>query len=794
VHGRVPFALVAVLLVLSASVSAMYLAAFAHDAVERRLREAQLDALAQVTDAVHAEVQAQAEVLALQAIDRGIEGLVNESRIAQAFREAFAGYVAEHFPRTVRSVTVHVSAFDGALYLVRQRVEDAVPPEDVRGWRMNGTNMQGPDPGAPEAWALVDRLAYFGIAGYVNYTLTVGGFTLRRSASLDRILPVPAPFLEAKVEQAVASGRSDLVGIGRTVKAIVATLVQLRVLQGFASPVKAGTTTRGVLTPDDVALAVNLAILLEEVRRFRSFDRDAAVALDAAYGRPELPADASPPGADRTWTSLLERYAAKGSVDPVDLYALHRGLDVERLPVGALLAQAVAALADDAVLKHLDYLGLTPLADWLVSVGEGFAATFEAFLRWLAGAPEREVAYVHQFLRELLLPTAGRTTFLGPASIALPERTYAIVDGSSAVNITVPAYGASVPFPWRDLVAREFGEFWAAHYPDFEAGVRRLHAGIRDLTNDVAARLAEDAAFVDALGGSAEPLDPNDGATFLAVLAARIEKAVDEAIERLRSDPAAMDAMIAPLWERAKELVADLVDLLVESYPTLADEALTIAEGERALADDVWTRASLDSDFAALGEDGRNALRTAIEADVADSGWVRSTFASRRAEDVARWSLALAAVNETVLPGTPTLRERLREAAVGVGGWLLHARSAMRGLLQEALGQEALAAHVATRLDPFLFRDVPTGRAKAEPFRVHHEPGVVREGGPDGLRIEIVDPATVPLAVDTPNVHYTRPFERSTRPFTTQWTVRVSGLVQLRVETVDRVLFGPDGL
>ena len=789
-NGRVPFSLVAVLLLLSAGVSAMHAAKFAHDEASQRLREAQLAALGEVADAVHGEVVAQAQYLAVEAIRRGTEGLVNETKIRLVFRETFADYLGSHFPRVIRSVTVSIPDSGGDLRLASRRLMDIAPPDATQLDFVDGKTIETPDPTVPDAWVELDRLAYFSVYGFVNYTLSIAGVTLERWAPLQTIVPVPAPLMEAKVEQLARTGIGDVTGVGRTVKAILATVTQFRVLDGFASAARPGTTTADVLTAQDVELAVNLAVLLEEIRSFRAYDPDAAAAIDVAHG------------SGRPLTGLLQEYAARGSLDAADLYALYVGLDARGLHMGAILAQAIAALADDAVLKHLDYLGLTSFADWLTKTVEGVAKTFDGFIDWLFDNPPEEVTFILEYLKTLFGDSGTPTTYLGPTAVSLPDRAYEVPNGSSSIRISIPAHAFTVPFATRDLLSRSLDDFWIAYYPTFANDTRGIHEGIRDLANDVAANLGRDAVLAGLLADTASgPVDPKDEVSFLAAVSARVEDAVDRAADWFRSDPRAVDSLMGNLWNAAKTTIARLVDHLVASYAKLAGESSEISNGEAALVDDLYADAAGDSDFAKLSDAQRSALRTMMRDDVFTGGWVSVAFSDVRGEDVGRWREALAATNDTALPGSKALRDQLREAAIGAGGWLLLARDTIHRMMRESAEGIAVAsaeAAVTTNLGAFeLWDPRDPERRSLERFRVRHLPSLLRQGADqrsDGLWVEVVDPKAIPRTPDTPNVHYTRPFERSARPFATRWTVHVLGSLTVRAETERAVLIGPNGL
>lgn len=788
-----PFALVAVVLLLSASISATFAALNARDEASWRAQEARLDALDRVADLVHEEVESQARNLAV-AVLGGSPSPVNASRIPEAFREAFDDYIGTRFPRTVRSVHVRVDGYDVALRLANRRTEEAAPPDATRVEVLDGIEVSLPDPTSPEAWVAVDRLAYHEVVGSVNYTLALEGVTVRRSDALHIASPVPLPFLLGKAEQAARAGVGDVWGIGRTVKAILATLAQFRVLSGFASPANGDTTTADVIARRDVELAVNFALRLEEVRRFRTFDPAAAEAVDAARDALSWTGDAAL-DPERTLGRLLERYAANGTVDAVDAFVLYVGLDGVGVPVGAVFAQAISALVDDAALKHLDYLGLTPLADWVFEAGGMAGEWFDGFLRWISGRPSARVEYVHQYVRALFAEAGAQPTFFGPASLHLPALAYAVANGSGTTFIEIPAHTADVPFPTRHLLDRTYDAFWEAYFPRFNATLAKLDVSLRGFVSELAARVADDAVLAGLLPASAlARVDPKDTVSFLDGIGERVRTAVDTALDRLRDDPDAMDSLTAHLWDAAKDTIADLVEHLAASYGTLVDLVAETTRAEDTIVADLLSWATLDSDYTYLNESARQRVRGLIADDVRGQGWPQEAVRNRRAQDEDAWWRVAESSVESPDPATPTLRARIREAAIGSAGWLRLARDSIVGIVgasesaQEAAG---LRAVYATTLSPFRLRSAgdPTSET-SERFRVVQVPPFLRE---DDLGIVIRDPSTLPPGADSPNVHYTRPHERSHRPFATRWTVHVRGAVTFRVETATPVLLGPEG-
>jgi len=809
VSGRVPFALVAVILLLGVGVSGLLAAKLGREEGERRAHEAQLEALGRIADQVHSEITSQGRLIAAAAIAEGTDGLVNESRVDEVFRAGVKDYLARHFPRALRGITIEVAAATLSIRLLEREMVDIVPPNRTVTEQIDGTAVETPDSSAPDEWRNVSRYTYFEIDGAVNYTLRFGSTELRRNETVSLPVPIPAPMMEAKLEQATRRGAGDLVGVGRTVKAILASLVQYRLMDGYASYVSPGTSTVDILSEREVALAVNFAIVLEEVRLFRTFDRDAAIALDEALGvLPDVPSDLPPPTAERALAQLLDRYGRGGTLDAVDLYALWRRFDVVGVSVESVFAQAIAAVQDQIALKLLDYLGLMPLADFLTGITEWLSQAWEDFLGWL-GFETRKLQQMRQYVREIFGHAGETTRFASPMEIPLAERTYAVWNGSADVPITVSAHAVLATFVERDLLSDDFRTFWEECFGLFAGRLKSVHDGARDLANDVASNIARVAVESGLLHARVSAvIDPKDRVSFLESLTTQVGRDVDAAMVGLRENPHRIRELTQGLWSSYAALLQDLVDHLAASYDRLSGPTEQVVFGRLGLQVQLESLARNDPDFDDLGAFGEGNLREVIQADIVENRLVEVAWEDRRTEDIARWHAVRDTLTGVDLPDDPHLRRQLVDAVLGASGWLVLARGTIDRFLDEVARAQNVAALRAVYsvslggLEVWDPRD-PTD-VRTERFRVSHTPNVLRPTAanwhdPSSLRegdlwVNVLDPSGwSPSNERTPNVHYTNPSETSYRPFATGWAVQLLAAVRLRVETEGRPILGPGG-
>ena len=109
--------------------------------------------------------------------------------------------------------------------------------------------------------------------------------SVRMRLPLQAVIESPFPLLQATVREFRGAADGSESEVARIVQYILTTAAQYRALQGYAAGRfgEPGTTTADILTPGDVEVAVNLALLLEQLRRFRSFDEGSAQAFDSAF-------------------------------------------------------------------------------------------------------------------------------------------------------------------------------------------------------------------------------------------------------------------------------------------------------------------------------------------------------------------------------------------------------------------------------------------------------------------------------------------------------------------------------
>jgi len=113
----------------------------------------------------------------------------------------------------------------------------------------------------------------------VELNVSVDG--IGRTERYDRVVPVIMPFIETLHGIFTNNTESEFTHVGRMVKYMLTTLVRYRTFLGQGSgPYQ---TEKDLLNEGDVELAINIALIIEEMRLFHSWDRDAVNAIDLNY-------------------------------------------------------------------------------------------------------------------------------------------------------------------------------------------------------------------------------------------------------------------------------------------------------------------------------------------------------------------------------------------------------------------------------------------------------------------------------------------------------------------------------
>ncbi|MDW5562841.1 MAG: lamin tail domain-containing protein [Methanomassiliicoccus sp.] len=603
-RGQMPFSVIAVLLLVVSSASIALLYGLDAQKGSTRIPQERLEELKAAMDDAVENVVRLAYASAVDAV-RGAEQF-NRTALQERFLNSLDESLARAYPSVsgdIRSSVTHRLA----LTFLMASLQEAVAQEKDLTWQ--GSSVP----------------AYFVITG--NYSLVVAcpEGNLTRTVELDQDVFVPLPLLAYRLARMTAAA-APLGEIESVVQYELATLAQDRVLRGYGSEAKTGArSTEVIITHEDVARAVNLAVLLEELRYFQDMG---AVDKDLAILEPLLS-------------------SAEGAIDPADLFL--RSYQEGGIDLAAIVGQALYARADVIVLRWMDYLGLIDL----VNIGEGALEMGEdnlfGVLDALTGGDHDQAAmveYISAAMAEAGIQEYDYRWYCyggGDIVVRLPSFTIEFHDDlGNRVRHTFQGQYA-IDLPGVDVLA---SPVWGELREDYRSETYSMAQAMRSYIETVAYGVASHCH----LPSLTLNLDPADGRTYLEEIDAQlsvafkdgsgwIRPAIDKANEvrdvREGLAQAAMD-FIEHRWMDLLEVnrsltmgAWDLSGVLVEELrelPNFSEERLRTARNMTfmSLTGEAW--GALDAFRAALMESRIDPLLAKFDRGLSqktvDPGWL----------------------------------------------------------------------------------------------------------------------------------------------------------------------------
>lgn len=436
---------------------------------------------------------------------------VNHSELSDAFTVAMEEYIGSAFPRSSSAFEQSVGNWTGGLFLVDMSTHELETPESTERStvEMEGVAMEYDDTPAVGDEVISETTAspYYLAIGNFTVTVSNGVDHIVKSASFDRPVVSALPFVESQLrafESAVFGEMSDM---GRLVSSMLTTLAQLRVLEGYGSPLySGGLGTADIITHEDVYRAVQVGILLEQARLFRDIDEEYAYSVADLCEGGEL--------GMKAFLGGNPRY-----VDVGELFLWFLGRTEPEIDPTMVVAHAVNGLVDQLVVKALEYsgwLGVLDVADAAVRTAADSVDSLIAFLTGEDKEKEAVTSWIRSAMRSMYVNPQVYCELFAPSEdcwVFVPERTYFVEDvagdlhpvwvGNGTVGIDLPTYDLSDSDGWKGF------------YDEFKEHQQTA----RDLVYDSIRRFAFDVAAMASYESDAFVIDPFDGEDLFTTLA-----------------------------------------------------------------------------------------------------------------------------------------------------------------------------------------------------------------------------------------------------------------------------------
>lgn len=777
-----PFTLVAVLLLLLATASTLYVAKL--DSEHRRQELARLETarLHAFASEAAAGLELRLLVVAAEALRATALPILDEAALNATFQERTLEMLQAQYPMRVGSFEASVENLTAFLLAPPRRTYETTPSNESATDSPQAPSKTSPGE-TPDA--LRETGANPSIALIAQGMLRISGPQGRAvlwPVTIERDLQTLLPLLKARLAALSADASGEVGGVARMVRYMLTSLAQLRVLQGYgAVQYGNGQPTSAILTPREVELAVNLALQLALLQRFRTVDREALVALEAQFGLS--------PG-------FLQPLLGPGLVDPADLFLLAVGLGGTELNLTLIVAQTIYALVDQFALKVLESLGFFTLLDLLGDVLSGLGTLWTLVTGALSDSDKfhRTVTkwVARTFSEAGLSELAYRSLFFaGPeALLRIPPWTITL-EGPGGSTLSYQVGNTSLSIDWRttDLLA---SPLWRAFYPTYMDAIDEL----RGATEDLVKRFSYVAAHGLVAPSARLELDPSDRLPPLRSLISALNASLEEAEFSLIQ---ALNAPDVRFFTAGVKLLQSLAEFLMVNRAVLFDRDTVLQQARLELAQNLTAPVvalSSGVDRTWLSE----ALLSAVQQAFDDPAWgVGANLAGELDEEIyVRASAFWRALNITLWYDEGSWVGRLADLG---GAVFLELLGSIGSLKEEALrALSVLAEGIATgdalanlphqlRLlpeTPFEFWDGPRevaelrgGMLRASPH-LQQEPLYLADGNAADLIVLLRYPWEFdPSSTTYPNTHFTELFSISTRPFQTMWEVSVRGEVRL---------------
>lgn len=722
-----PFSIVAVLILVLSSISIVIIYSQS-SSFEPSTPPEVLEDLRRVSKVASEDVHRMALSVALEVARQTRD--MNESALQERFDSALRERTREVFPCLRDGITVDVQSLNLALSFLWASLED--------------------DGGSATRWTGSSVPAYFSIGGNVTVNASCPRGHIAKVHEISDPVYLPIPLLLDRGERLAEEGgvRGDIEAL---VRYELSALAQDRVLRGYGSSSRDGSLgTAAVITDEDVVRAINLALVLEGTRLFRS-----------------------PVGS--IWP--LEGYMGS-EVDPADIFL--RSYDEGGYDLAPIAAQSINGMIDQLTLRMLDYLGIVKWMNDQEAKLEGFVWTVTDALDWLTGGDTAQASVV-DFVRRCA-EEAGH-----------PEYQYRWLNyGSYDVSVNLPANKISFMDDTGRLVYHNFQGTYLLDFqpvdvmasPLWGEFIRTHNHEAHDVAikiQDFLTTLSECIASSQVLPKVDLSLDPQDGQSYLEEMTSRLRQAFLGQEDWVR--PALLKAQGVG---RVQDGYARAInDFMLTNWQEITRKNESVYLAVRDLS---WRMAEELNGTPNFGPGAMAQAQTTIFAELLGGHWgsreiLYGSYDARSLGFLNTLSFSLQ--NRTVSA------DLLTRMVTALMGWSVG--PALQPLVRSSVIQtvDQMEQLQKARNDPrtvrlteqeFVLRGA-LGTETIESFEVGFEE-LTTGGGQDGtMQVEVTRPWEIRTdAPGYPNLHVTDLLRLQASPFLSQWDVSYSGAAVMPVE------------
>ncbi len=359
--GKIPFAYVAVILLLMVTVLSVANMGVDELHASSSVEEGGVE-VSRFTSEVARDLEERAYYFTMEII-RNVTRDTNPDlrEVQNRLGQKIDDYIGDRYPRNFGQYRISVKDHDIKLVTRIMDLDDMIlAPETRNSPEDTYYNLDIEEPNTKSRFLNQTTRAslYPRIVGHIRYRISDmrRGITIEEKRCLDKNLYVPVPLIKKGVDSIRFSFRDDRGYANLMVKYMLTTVAEHRVLMGvggggYDDNLEEREGLDDIIIPQDVELAVNIALLLEMARNFRDYDINIAKAIDQ-HGYTGV-------YASRTMEQLIKDYVRNGTVDAADILMLFYGYDdtiQNKIDLGKVMAQAIYAYADRFSYELYDFI------------------------------------------------------------------------------------------------------------------------------------------------------------------------------------------------------------------------------------------------------------------------------------------------------------------------------------------------------------------------------------------------------------------------------------------------------
>ncbi len=432
--------MIAVILLILAGAGTALVYGAGESSFERKMDVEQLQELQNCANLKSSEIEQLASGVASEALRSN--GFGNESELQSMFQSAWLREIECVFPERQGETTVRVMQSSLELRYLRLNSDDAnvIKHSEAKGQL-----------GAPSFTIPV----YVEIVG--NYTLKVENprCSITQLFDVYRTVYDPSPFLANRLQAFNAAFEGGKNEIENLVRYQLAALCQDRILKGAGSgSLTEVSSSESVIKDQDVRNAMNLAILVEQMKVFRACDERF---LEETLSQFPCP--------DETRHEIEALLRSGGQIDIADMFLLLN--EGGQYQLRQMLAQTIFSSADVIILRWLDYLHIIDIAKAVEKIATGAEITVsnviesltgeglieDAMIQWIS---ERFMdAGIHDYeYRWLHYASSDSYVSIDPNSLSfqnhLGEKLEIFIQGN--YDIDFPSFDVLSSTAWKDFL------------------------------------------------------------------------------------------------------------------------------------------------------------------------------------------------------------------------------------------------------------------------------------------------------------------------------------------------------